>query len=263
MDPAARFTSRVADYIRYRPGYPREMIPALGAACGLTAYSVIADVGCGPGNLAVLFLENGNLVFGVEPNAAMRAAGEAALRRFGEKFRAVDGRAEATGLPPNSIDFVVAAQAFHWFEPEATRAEFRRILKPGGWVVLVWNDRRPASSAFADDYEAILARFGIDYRHARDTRASAAAITAFFNHAEIGRLTFRHSQSFDEEGLRGRLLSSSYAPPAGHPDHAPMLDELRAAFHRHQQNGRVVFDYETAVWYGRLPAPTAALQTPG
>src|ERR1035441_3429176 len=139
-DTAERFSERGEDYVRCRPGSPRELVETLRRDCGLTADASIADVGCGPGNLAVLFLENGNTVFGVEPNAAMREAGRKALERF-PRFRPCDGRAEATGLPPAGVDFVTAGQAFHWFDPEAARAEFERILKPAGWVALVWNER--------------------------------------------------------------------------------------------------------------------------
>jgi SAM-dependent methyltransferase len=250
LDPAGRFSELVEDYVRYRPGYPRELVEPLRRDCGLTADARIADVGCGPGNLAAVFLEYGNTVFGVEPNAAMREAGEKLLERF-PRFHACDGRAEATGLPPASVDFVTAGQAFHWFEPEAARAEFRRILKPGGWVALVWNERVP-ESAFHDAYEALLTRHGVDYCKIRASRNQEASIVAFFDSAEVRRALFTHAQTFDFDGLRGRLLSSSYTPRAGHPAHEPMLAELRKVFEAYQKDGRVEFPYETTVWYGRL-----------
>jgi SAM-dependent methyltransferase len=249
-DPAERFSERVEDYVRYRPGYPRALVETLREECGLTADASIADIGCGPGNLAVVFLENGNTVFGVEPNAAMREAGRKALERF-PRFHSSDGRAEATGLAPASVDFVAAGQAFHWFEPAAARAEFRRILKPGGWVALVWNERARVS-AFHDAYEAMLVRHGVEYAKIRASRNDEASIVAFFDGGTVRRTTFTHAQEFDFEGLKGRLLSSSYAPQAGHPAHEPMLRELREVFERHQNGGRVNFEYETSMWYGRF-----------
>jgi SAM-dependent methyltransferase len=253
MAPVERFSDRVEDYVRYRPGYPREILEPLRGDCGLTDSAAVADIGCGPGNLAVVFLENGNPVFGVEPNAAMREAGRTALARF-PRFHAVDGRAEATGLAAGSVDFAVAGQAFHWFEPEATRAEFRRILKAGGWVALVWNERASGPSAFHDEYDAMLVRRGVDYAKIRASRNDPGTILAFFQGEEVRRATFSHSQWFDFEGLEGRLLSSSYAPPRGNPAHEPMLAELRTVFDRHQKDGRVEFPYETTLWYGRLGA---------
>jgi len=252
MDPVERFSDRVEDYVRYRPGYPRGLLDVLRRDCGLTSDSAIADIGCGPGNLSVLFLENGNTVLGVEPNAAMRAAGERELRRF-PRFHTSEGRAEATGLPSAIVDFVTAGQAFHWFNPAEAHAEFRRILKPGGWVVLVWNERRPGPSPFGDDYEAILHRYGVNYSAIRASRGDEASIAAFFEAAPFERVTLAYEQTFDFEGLKGRLLSSSYVPLNGQPGHEPMLDELRRVFERHRQDGRVRFEYETSMWYGRLP----------
>ena len=263
MDTVERFTDRVEDYVRYRPGYPHEFIETLRKDCALTKDAAIADIGCGPGNSAAVFLENGNTVFGVEPNAAMRAACRSALQRF-HQFHLVDGRAEATGLPPASVDFVVAGQAFHWFEPAAARAEFRRILKAGGWVALVWNERGGGPSAFLDAYEDILQRHGIDYRRIRASRARYSDeewITSFFQGGKVQRATFTHAQSFDFDGLKGRLLSSSYAPLSGHPAHEPMLGDLRRVFDCHRKDGRVLFQYETTLWYGQF-GPECGLASP-
>ena len=250
LNPAERFSDRVEDYVRYRPGYPRDLLAVLRRDCGLTNDAAIADIGCGPGNLAAVFLENGNEVFGVEPNAAMRTASEKALQRF-PRFHPIEGRAEATNLPSASVDFVVAGQAFHWFEPAAARAEFRRILKAGGWVALIWNERA-GGSAFDDAYEAILLKHGIDYQKIRASREDAQAIRGFFAGGEVRRATFKHAQSFDFDGLKGRLLSSSYAPLSGHPAHEPMLEDLRTVFDRNQTEGTVCFQYETTMWYSRL-----------
>jgi SAM-dependent methyltransferase len=253
MNTVERFSDRVEDYVRYRPGYPRELLGTLREDCGLTKDAAIADIGCGPGNLAVVFLENGNTVFGVEPNAAMRAACGKVLARF-HTFHQFDGRAEATGLPSASVDFVVAGQAFHWFEPVAAHAEFRRVLKTGGWVALIWNERANGPSEFHDAYEAILVRNGVDYGKIRASRNDEDSIRAFFAGGSVQRASFAHAQTFDFEGLKGRLMSSSYAPITGHPAHEPMVRGLRELFDRQQKGGYVQFPYETTMWYGQLAA---------
>lgn len=248
-DPTARFSDRVADYVRYRPGYPREIVAVLANACGLSPASVIADIGCGPGNLARIFLENGNRVIGVEPNGPMR---EAAVHELaGARFTAIDGRAEETGLETGSIDFVTAGQAFHWFDPGPARAEFLRILRPGGWCVLVWNERH-RRSAFLDEYEQLLIRYGNDYAEIRDKRNSAMEVERFFAPHSVDRREFTYTQQFDFAGLSGRLFSSSYAPKPGDAGYEPILRGLRDVFDRFSRNGLVAFDYETFLYYGRL-----------
>ena len=247
-----RFSDRVADYVRYRPGYPRDIVTTLAAECGLTPASVIADIGCGPGNLARIFLDNGNRVIGVEPNGPMRAAGVREMAWAGARFEAVDGTAENTGLAPNSADFITAGQAFHWFEPDKARTEFLRILRPGGgWCALVWNEHHRAS-AFLDAYDGLLRRYGTDYAEVRGKRNAAKDVERFFAPQTVERREFTYRQHFDYEGLRGRLESSSYAPRPGQAAYAPMMAELRELFGRSAADGRVAFEYETFLYYGRL-----------
>ncbi len=251
-DPAQateRFSDRVADYVRYRPGYPRGIIDVLTAECGLAPASVIADIGCGPGNLARIFLENGNRVIGVEPNSPMREAG--VIQLAGTRFEAIEGRAEATGLAEGSVDFVTAGQAFHWFEPVAARAEFVRILRPGGWCVLVWNEHH-RNSAFLDEYDGLLRRHGTDYAEVRSKRNAALEVEKFFAPRPVYAKEFVYQQQFDFDGLRGRLESSSYAPRPGSPAYQPMISELRELFDLYEQDGRTAFEYETFLYFGRL-----------
>lgn len=249
-DPTRRFSTRVADYIKYRPSYPREIVALLEAECGLTPASVIADVGSGTGILAELFLKNGNRVLGVEPNREMREAGERLLRGY-ERFRSVAAPAEETTLADESVDFITAGQAFHWFDREDARKEFARILKPHGWTVLIWNERSTTATPFLIAYERLLQTYGTDYKevgHDFDINV----IRSFFMPDEPRLQTFSNSQTFDYESLRGRLHSASYTPEAGHPNYQPMLDELRAIWDEHQQNGQISFDYDTRVYYGHL-----------
>ncbi len=248
----SRFSDRVENYVRYRPGYPPEILPVLSAACGLTRDHVIADIASGTGIWTRTLLENGNLVYAVEPNIDMRQAGDRLLADF-PRFTSVAGSAEATMLPDASVDFVTAAQAAHWFDRPRTRREFLRILKPQGWLVLLWNERLTDSTPFLRAYEQLLLDYGTDYADVRHERTTDA-VNEFFDPAPYRERTFPMRQEFDYAGLEGRLLSSSYAPGPGHPKHAPMLQELKRIFDVHASSGRVAFDYTTRVYFGRLTA---------
>jgi SAM-dependent methyltransferase len=195
-----------------------------------------------------LLLEHGNPVFGVEPNADMRRAGEELLQSY-PRFTSVNGTAEATALPDASVNFVTAAQAGHWFDAAESRKEFVRILKPQGWLVLLWNERKIDSTPFLRDYEQLLLKYGTDYE---EVRHEHTVVSGFFDPHPFQERTFDLVQKFDYSGVEGRLLSSSYAPAQGHPNHDPMLRELRGIFGRHQQDGRIVFEYVTRLYYGQL-----------
>lgn len=249
-ETAKRFSNRVANYVKYRPGYPQEVLTLFAGELGLTRASVLADIGSGPGISSRLFLENGNEVYGVEPNAAMREAAENLMRDF-PNFHSIDGTAENTRLAAESVDFVIAAQAFHWFDPEATRREFRRILRPGGWVALIWNERQLDSTAFLREYEAFILRFANDYEEVRHEKITEAVLENFF-HAAFCRATFGNTQVFDFEGIRGRLLSSSYMPAEDEPVYESMMAELRKLFAKHEENGRIKVFYDTNVFYCQL-----------
>ena len=233
-DAKQRFSDRVADYVRYRPGYPLALIDLLRAECGLRPDQVIADVGSGTGLLSRLFLDNGNRVFGVEPNEEMRQAGEEYLAAH-DKFSSVSGSSEATALPEASVDFITAAQAFHWFEPVTTRREFLRILKPHGWVIVIWNDRRISETAFGRAYEDLLVRYGTDYARVKEAYPETQDMKDFFG----------------EENFQRRELP---APKENHANYAPMMAALRELFDANQKIGRVRMDYTTQMYFGQLDA---------
>lgn len=245
-----RFSDRVENYVRYRPGYPPQTITALKDECGLRAQHLVADIASGTGIWTRMLLGNENRVFAVEPNAEMRQAGERLLEQF-PNFTSVAGTAEATTLRDASIDFVTAAQAAHWFKRDQARREFVRILKPGGWLVLLWNEREIDTTAFLRDYEQLLLAYGTDYEDVRHERTTAA-VNEFFDPVPFQERVFPMRQEFDYEGLEGRLLSSSYAPGPDHPRHAAMLRELRRIFDANAVSGRVAFDYKTRVYFGQL-----------
>lgn len=250
-DSTTRFSSRVDDYIKYRPHYPIEIIDLLADKCGMTPESVIADIGSGTGILTKLFLENGNPVVGVEPNLEMREAGEHYLADYA-RFTSLDGTSEATRLPAQSMDFILAGQAFHWFDQTKTRAEFQRVLKEDGWVVLLWNDRRIDTTPFLRDYEALLQEFGTDYNEINHKNVQDKSVFAAFFGAAPFEASFDNVQQFDLDGLMGRLNSSSYVPSREDPRHSKMAVRAKEIFTAHQKKGKVAFEYDTRVFYGGI-----------
>lgn len=248
--PTTRFSDRVENYVRYRPGYPPEVLQLLRDECGLRPEHIIADIASGTGIFTRLLLENGNSVFAVEPNLEMREMGVQLLEAYG-RLVSIAGTAEETTLRKASVDFVTAAQAAHWFHLPRARAEFARILRPGGWCMLIWNERRTDTTEFLREYEKLLLTFGTDYKEVRHERTTAI-IDEFFAPGPCRERVFEMRQRFDYEGAAGRLLSSSYVPLAGHPKHAPMMRELERIFRIYAIDGMVEFEYNTRVFFGKL-----------
>ena len=226
------------------------MLDLLRNECGLQPNHVVADIASGTGLFTRLLLENGNSVFAVEPNAEMREMGAHVLEGY-EKLVSVAGTAEETTLDSASVDFVTAAQAAHWFDLRRTRAEFARILKPGGWSVLIWNERLTESTPFLREYEQLLLTYGTDYKEVRHERTTDI-IPEFFAPQPCQERDFSLRQRFDYEGIAGRLLSSSYAPLEGHSNYTPMMRELERIFRAYAQDGVAEFEYKTRVYYGHL-----------
>ena len=250
IDPLRRFSSRARAYAAARPSYPRDVAELMRDAMGLGAGAVLADVGSGTGKLAEVLLEGGYAVVGVEPNAEMRAYAEAAFAGR-PAFTSVDGTAQATTLAGASVDAVTAGQAFHWFDPAAVRAEWKRILRPGGWAILVWNLRRERATAFMAGYDDLIHRFATEMKLARAERADTSAIALLYD-GRFETRTFEHIHLMDRETLRGRVVSSSFMPDASHPRHEEMLAATDALFERHAQHGFVRFEYDTPLYFGRL-----------
>jgi SAM-dependent methyltransferase len=251
-DSRERFTSRVEAYVAARPRYPTAITDHLREQFGLTSDWHVVDLGSGTGISCELFLASGNRVTGVEPNAAMRLAAE---RRLGAMpaFTSVNASAESTTLPDRSADLVIAAQAFHWFDIEAARREVLRILRPspGGWALLMWNDRKRQGSEFLEAYERLLVEFGTDYLKIRHNNIDDQAFEAFFGAPGWQRATFANNQHLDFDGLRARLVSSSYVPQEDDERFSPTLQRLQDIFERHQRQERVTIEYQTELFYAR------------
>jgi SAM-dependent methyltransferase len=250
IEPTQRFSACVQDYVKYRPRYPDEAIRILQQECGLVPEWRVADVGSGTGFLAELFLRNGNPTFGVEPNDPMREAAETLLKDY-PHFTSVDGSAENTTLPGSSLEMIAAGQAFHWFDRRASKREFGRILRPGGWVVLIWNERR-VDTPFLRAYERLLTEFAPDYEKVDHRHITQNVIAGFFAPSDFQARMCENLQTFDFDGLKGRLLSCSYAPKPGEPGYEPMIEGLGRIFDQHHQDGRIVFEYDTKLYFGRL-----------
>jgi SAM-dependent methyltransferase len=249
-DSTKRFSNRVENYVKYRPHYPKEILSFLAENIGLTSEKIVADIGSGTGISTELFLQNGNKVYGIEPNMEMREAAEKYLDKY-KYFISVNGTAEDTLLENNSMDVIIAGQAFHWFDVEKAKEEFKRILKENGYVILIWNSRKIDTSDFLIAYEKLLMKFGTDYEkvvHKTLESGDDNTIAWFFAPHDSYVQSFNNMQVFDFEGVKGRLLSSSYAPI----DNAEMLEELRNIFDKHNKNGTVEFEYETKVYWGKM-----------
>jgi len=250
-----RFSDRADAYVRGRPSYPQAIVEQLQDAGALKPGHTVVDVGVGTGLSAEPFLRGGYTVIGVEPNEAMRLAGEQQLRAYvsrGGVYRSVAGTAEATTLPDGAADLLIAGQAFHWFDVPDAAIEARRVLRPGGWAALVWNDRQSTDSAFLAGYEALLRTHGIDYAKVSHRHADDKAIAQFFAPAQAAAATFDNPRELEREDLLALAGSASYLPAPGDPRHAAMVTALNALFDMHAKNGAVQMMYRTRMHYAQL-----------
>ena len=250
-----RFSDRVDNYVKYRPHYPLEVIDFLKTEKIISKNSVIADIGAGTGISSELFLRNGYKVFGIEPNEPMRQASKIILQKYTDEklFVSVNATAEETTLPNKSVDVIVCAQAFHWFNNDAFKNECKRIIKPNGTVALMWNDRRTDTTDFLKVYEDFLQMFGTDYLLVNHKNTQDKKIFEnFFGAGNYKEQDFYNYQDVDFEGLKGRVLSSSYMPNEEHKDFEHMIYCLRKIFNRYQENNLVRLDYDTKIYYGKL-----------
>ncbi len=251
LPPTERFSDRVADYVRSRPSYPVAAIDCLVQVVGLCEHSVIADIGCGTGIFATQLLTTGASVIGIEPNEPMRQASLDLLSGTA-RFRATDGSAEVTGLEGASIDVITAAQAFHWFRPAEARQEFRRILKPNGWVALTWNERKASGSEFLECYEQILRECSPEYANVTHRNTPDNEILDWFENPNAVFNTFVNETPLDLDNFLGRAYSSSYVPAAETAERIEITGRLTDLYERTISDGPVTMRYETKLFLGQL-----------
>jgi SAM-dependent methyltransferase len=249
--PTQRFSNRVENYVKFRPGYPDEAISFLVKEAKLSIHSVIADVGSGTGIFTRLLLDQGFTAYAVEPNDAMRESAGKQLHTY-PNFHSVNGTAELTTLSNHSIDLVVCAQAFHWFDQQKTKIEFKRILKPNGLVALIWNNRQIDIDEFAIAYELLLQQQGSDYKEVNHRNITDVDFSNFFKNGKYQLAKYTNVQVFDEDGLVGRAFSSSYIPPKDTEAGAVFLEALKQLFAQYQVEGTVNFQYQTEVYLGKV-----------
>jgi ubiquinone/menaquinone biosynthesis C-methylase UbiE len=250
IDSTKRFSDRVEDYVRYRPGYPEKLINLLEEKIKFNKEWIIADIGSGTGISSELFLKNGNIVYAVEPNNEMRKAAEEKLNKY-DKYKSINGKSDSTGLLGQSIDLIIVCQAFHWFDISSTKAEFVRILKPGGLTALIWNERKFEDSPFLFEYENILQKHLSDSKSIGSKNIDKKSIAEFFGTEEYGHDSLYNYQVLDFTGLKGRLLSSSYVPKEGAKSEK-MIEDLKVIFDKHQKEGKILFEYNTKIFYSAI-----------
>lgn len=246
LNPKSRFSNRVENYAKYRPHYPNEIIKFLNSTVGLTKGDIIADIGSGTGISSKLFLDNGNKVYGIEPNAEMRLTGEKYLINY-TNFHSIDASSEYTKLESESVDIISSGQAFHWFEPEPTKKEFLRILKPGGLVVII-NNRRKLGSEFMNEYVELIRKYSDSYVN----KPLNTNLSDFFDSNTIYKEVFNNPQIFNLEKLIGNLLSYSYIPDKEKAIFSTMISDFEILFKKYNKNDSIVFDYETVLYYCKL-----------
>jgi ubiquinone/menaquinone biosynthesis C-methylase UbiE len=253
QDSYSHYSRIVENYGRYRPRYPQQLMELLKAECGLSPVHVIADVGAGTGQMAELFLKNGNPVYAVEPNAEMRQVAEKLLGIY-PAFTSIDATAEATTLADHSIQMITVGNAFHWFNHDLVRQEFLRILIPAGWVILTWNLERNNGSPFAVAFEQFWQTYIDPAAHFRrfSERKRPDYLTRFFGDEKLKATSLDNYQVCDYDALQGVTLSTLKAPQPDDPRYPAMLTELQAIFDQYQENGTVTLEYDTAVVYGQL-----------
>lgn len=250
LNPRDRFTDRVTDYKKYRPGYPVELVSFLEAKCLLTNNSVITDIGSGTGIFSRILLEKGFAVIAVEPNDAMRKQAENDLRQF-ENFKSINEGAEELPFENESIDLITVAQAFHWFDREKCRHEFRRVLKPEGHAALIWNERLN-NTPFLIDFELLLKDFLKEYKFVDHKNVSIDVINDFFSPNKVEIVKYPINQAFGLQDYIGRVLSSSYAPKYGTPEGKVFIEELTGLFNKHNRDGIIEFKYDSTLYLGKL-----------
>ena len=250
MNNTKKFSGKAENYSAARPAYANTFIDMLYTKQGFSEQSEIADIGCGTGIFARQLLERGSKVFGVEPNEDMRLSAVKNLAEF-KNFCAVNGTAENTTLADSSVDFVTSAQAFHWFDGAAYKAECKRILRAGGKVFLIWN-MRDMAAAINRLCAEVNSRFCPNFKgFSGGVKKDDERIVEFFS-GKFSYEEFDNSLFYDREKFVRRCLSSSYALTEKDERYSDYLQELYSLFDENCDNGVLTIPNKTVVYYGDI-----------
>ncbi len=246
MNSSAAYTSKAVKYARYRWDYAPQAIERILHTANITLAAVVVDIGAGTGIMTRHFMGKAGQVIAVEPNAEMRRLAEEAL--VGDPTcRVIDGLAEATILPSACADLIVAAQAANWFDPPAARDEFRRILKPDGWLAILRN--------FGTDQEMNAAMEKI-YPPETDTaeimKGRGIPADFYFEGGNFVRQRFEFTEKANWEQFFGAACTASYAPDEGSPLFEQFERDARQVFAVHQIEGFVLTHGVTELWLGKM-----------
>ena len=248
LTPTTRFSNRADNFVKFRPGYPQEVIPFLEQQLSLQKDFCIADIGSGTGLFAEPLLQKGYKVICIEPSEDMRNAAQTRLGHY-TNFTSRCHKAESTGLRSTSVDLITVAQAFHWLDPEETRKEFQRLLKPGGHIVLAWNIQK-TDTPFLKAYADLKETYRID--ESPTTESDEQQIAELFYPGRFRKIIFPNVQLLNFDALKGQLLSVSHSPLPGHPSYETMISALVQLFVACNENGFVRMEFETTLYWGRL-----------
>ena len=251
MKNTERFSQTVEHYQQYRPNYPKTMIDFLLKQKVLSKDKVVADIGSGTGIFTQQLLALGAKVFAIEPNGSMRESAQQQLSTY-PYFTSINGTAEATTLMNNGVEVISVATAFHWFNRETCQEEFKRILRDNGDILLFWNLRLPKLLPILQGYENLLKKYCPNYKGIPSQQIAESETLAFFAKDSVTVHQFENQQTFDLDGLVGRLRSTSYALTPAQDNYNKMLEDLTHLFNQYQTNGQVIFPYTTKLYLGKL-----------
>ncbi|MDR3734396.1 MAG: class I SAM-dependent methyltransferase [Acidobacteriaceae bacterium] len=237
-DHKEKFSGRVNDYVAYRSRYSRQLIAIMKTKCGLCREHVIADVGAGTGMFAELFLAHGNRVIAVEPNVEMMQERMKLQARYA-RLQVVKASAEETTLADVSVDFIAAGRAFHWFDAERAKVEFKRIIKPGGWVILASVGRRRGDTPLECAYEELLLHAAPAYVAMTERFKIYNEPERFFGKGHVLREAIESMEAMTLAMLEGQTRSLSCAPLQNDPGYEVMRVGLAELFRSYAKDGVV------------------------
>ena len=249
IDNTQRFNKKVTNYIKYRPNYSPEMITTLINQIGLNSKSVVADIGAGTGIFTRQLADYVGSVYAVEPNIPMFEALEV-LSKSNLNIVFINAPAESTTLPDNSVDCICVAQAFHWFDKDKTKREFKRILRKSGKVILIWN--WPVINNIVIEYDKLLTKYCPEFKgYNDDSKSFDKDYSGFFSNG-YSHYEFENYQKLVKESFIGECLSSSYAPNSKDKYYHQLITDLNTFFEKYSKNEELLFPLKSHCFIGSV-----------